>query len=456
MRDPYRLKFHITPEIGWMNDPNGFTKFGDEYHIFYQANPYAPESGTKHWAHVKTKDFVNYVRLPIALNPDSAYDYQGCYSGSAIEKDGMLYLLYTGHVLDKSPKEEQCLAESRDGVTFEKFPGNPVIFHPAGMEEDFRDPYLWKKGEYYYCIIGCRHDNKGRVLLYRSVNLIQWEFVNVMLEAAAGEGTMWECPCYVECGEQDLLILSPENIRGIRHGTLYYIGKLNYETGRFDVASEGTTDYGSEFYAPQVINSGDRKLLIAWMDNWESEKKTADYMWAGALTYPREIKLEKGKLCMMPIREIEGSKRILFEREDFSVLPARNALMSIEAVVFNLKIRVSREELRKGRLTLGLREGASEGGIKIQLTDAAAYVSISEADTARSFEIPLNEAEDETLSLQILADMSSLELFFYNGRYNATCRMYISDQNQRISLTADQEMRVEKLEIKEISPILLD
>ena len=31
--DPDRLLFHVEPELGWLNDPNGLVQIGDTYHI---------------------------------------------------------------------------------------------------------------------------------------------------------------------------------------------------------------------------------------------------------------------------------------------------------------------------------------------------------------------------------------------------------------------------------------
>lgn len=35
--------FHVTPEVGWMNDPNGFSVYQGKAHLFYQFYPYKTE-----------------------------------------------------------------------------------------------------------------------------------------------------------------------------------------------------------------------------------------------------------------------------------------------------------------------------------------------------------------------------------------------------------------------------
>ena len=45
---PYRQKFHIQPTTGLLNDPNGFSYYNNEYHLFcsqyYHCRRYIPYS----------------------------------------------------------------------------------------------------------------------------------------------------------------------------------------------------------------------------------------------------------------------------------------------------------------------------------------------------------------------------------------------------------------------------
>ena len=92
-----RPSFHLTPRIGWMNDPNGFSYYRGQYHLFYQYNPYDAVWDAMHWGHAVSHDLLHWTYLPCALAPDESYDSFGVFSGSAIElKDGRQLLMYTG------------------------------------------------------------------------------------------------------------------------------------------------------------------------------------------------------------------------------------------------------------------------------------------------------------------------------------------------------------------------
>lgn len=90
-----RPLFHVTPPVGWMNDPNGFSVYNGKVHLFYQYHPYSTEWGPMHWGHQVSVDLIRWEQLPVAIAPDTIYDAEGCFSGTAIEKDGEHVLIYT-------------------------------------------------------------------------------------------------------------------------------------------------------------------------------------------------------------------------------------------------------------------------------------------------------------------------------------------------------------------------
>lgn len=141
--------YHITPEKGWMNDPNGLVEYNGVYHVFYQADPEHLINENIGWGHKISSDLLHWEECQPALLPDQSYDRDGCFTGSAVIKDDKMYLLYTGHVNQESGYiETQNLAVSKDGIHFEKYDGNPVIKNPpADTTMRFRDPKIWEKME---------------------------------------------------------------------------------------------------------------------------------------------------------------------------------------------------------------------------------------------------------------------------------------------------------------------
>lgn len=143
-----------------MNDPNGFCFYKGEYHLFYQYHPYDAHWGPMHWGHAVSKDLLHWTHLPAALAPDSDYDQDGCFSGSAMAlPDSRLMLMYTGVKKEVLPdekvvvKQTQCLA-CGDGINFVKYSQNPVLTEndlpEGGSSADFRDPKIFKAADGSY------------------------------------------------------------------------------------------------------------------------------------------------------------------------------------------------------------------------------------------------------------------------------------------------------------------
>ena len=310
----WKPQYHISAPANWINDPNGFCYFNGEYHVFYQYHPYSSQWGPMHWGHVASKDLVNWKTKPIALAPTDEYDKDGCFSGSAIEKDNTLYLFYTGHVVldkendkDDAQLQTQCVAISEDGISFKKLENNPIINIDSFPEdlnilkEHFRDPKVWKYNDMYYKVVGAQTTEKtGQALIYKSKDLLNWEFVNVMAMSTEEEnlGFMWECPNFAEIDNYEVLILSPQGVEpeGNKflnlHQSGYFLGKMDYNTGIFERENDfEMLDYGFDFYAPQIMQDekNNRCLMIGWLAMWESEMPEQEEGWAGMMSIPRVL-----------------------------------------------------------------------------------------------------------------------------------------------------------------------
>jgi beta-fructofuranosidase len=321
--DKERPSFHLSAPIGWINDPNGFSMFKGEYHLFYQYHPYDIKWGPMHWGHSKTKDFIKWEQLPTALAPDEEYDMGGCFSGSAIEADGKHVLMYTG-VIEKMEedgshfiRQTQCVAIG-DGIDYEKLDCNPVIdsclLPQESNLEDFRDPKIWKEGEDFYVVVGSRYaDGSGQILLYKSKDLRNWKFVTVLDRSENKLGRMWECPDFFKLDGHDIMIISPQEVKAEKlrfhngHNVAYLIGKYDKENYIFDREGYEPIDFGLDFYAPQTLEAEDgRRIMIGWMQSWENNIVPSSFKWCGMMTIPRELSIKDGHLIQNPIREIQS------------------------------------------------------------------------------------------------------------------------------------------------------
>ena len=319
--------FHVTPPVGWINDPNGFSVFEGKIHLFYQYHPYSRDWGPMHWGHSVTEDMVKWEQLPAALAPDQEYDREGCFSGSAVEVNGKQVLIYTGVTTEKLPdgKEEirqnQCIAWG-DGKDYVKSEKNPVVTGDMLPEKcsrvDFRDPKVWKENGMYYLLAGCRSEEiPGQVVLFSSPDLEEWKFETILAENTTGEiGVMWECPDFFPLGEKHVLICSPQNMqaKGYEihngHNSVYFVGDYDSEKHIFQKEPPVSLDYGLDFYAPQTTQLPDgRRVMIAWMKSWDNCVIPEKQRWQGMMTLPRELTFREGKIWQKPVREIENYRK---------------------------------------------------------------------------------------------------------------------------------------------------
>ncbi|CYV01556.1 glycoside hydrolase family 32 protein [Streptococcus suis] len=425
----FKPQAHLTPETGWMNDPNGFIYFRGEYHLFYQFNPYESVWGPMHWGHAKSKDLVNWEHLPVALAPDKDYDKDGCFSGSAIVKDDVLWLMYTGHIVneDGTVSQVQNMAFSTDGIHFEKIDQNPVATAEGLPEEvianDFRDPKIFEKDGHYYSVVATKHkDNVGCIVLLSSPNLTDWKFESIFLKGEANQGFVWECPDYFEVDGQEYLIISP--MRYQKDGNdfininsnIFVTGHVDWDKKVFVADSFKEIDHGHDFYAAQTTEGPEgERIMVAWMHTWGRKLVTNDlgHKWYGQMTLPRILKkTENGLHQVLPTSVLEAFKDIEIGQSIQG--PSKLSLRLEDSL--ELKLGSDQDYLQFGYDKESQEVYIDRSSLKIQQVGEEEWSTVRRAVTVKATD------------LLVLIDTNCLEIFINDGQETLTSTFYVEGQ----------------------------
>ncbi len=464
--DRQRPLYHFLPPANWMNDPNGAIqwKVGD-YHLFFQHNPYAPHSHRIHWGHTVSADLVHWRDLPVAIAPTpGATDDDGCWSGCAVDNAGTPTLVYTGR---SGEHESVCLATGDAALLkWAKHPANPVIAGPPpGLDTvGFRDPYVWREGDEWRMTIGSGERGVGGMaLLFRSADLLTWEYIGPLVRALLRQGTMWECPSFFRLADRWVLIYSP-----IPTGKVFYLVG-DYEDNQFTPQSEGRVDWGSDFYAPHVMtDAAGRRIMFGW--SWEARGGSAERAaswspqpevgWAGVQTLPRVLSLSPaGELLFDPIPQA-ASLRGAEHRLD-GVNLASNSETSLPISGDHLELALTCAP-GCGPFALKLRAAPDDAEYTTLAYDSAAqtltldraHASLAPGTLHDAVTAPLVLADDEPLSLRVFLDASIIEVYA-NRRVCMTTRVYPTREDSiglRLA-TGDQPVQFDQLVAWEMTAI---
>ncbi|MBG9984289.1 sucrose-6-phosphate hydrolase [Aerococcaceae bacterium DSM 111022] len=430
--DQWRLKYHLMPETGWLNDPNGAVQFNGKYHIYYQYVPEDPNGGATHWGHQTSTDLVHFHQEPIFMSPDQTFDIDGVYSGGSIVHDEVIHYFYTGNV--KKPGDydyiyngrEQNVVHvtSRDGYTVDK--REVVIPHaefPDGYTDHIRDPKIIEDNGNFYMVLGARRcDNRGSILLYVSENLEDWDFKGELIVAEDDEGYMWECPDLLFIDGQAILIYSPQGILPTEykyqntHVAGYRFGDVDFEAATFTPTGEFyELDYGFDFYAPHTFeDEAGRRIQLAWMGLGDTMPEytnpTINRGWQHALTIPRELTIEAGKLYQRPFHEYEGLRQEGVQTNVNDQFTVENINDIYEAVVElpeqeSFEIRFGEDsQLVFEDKKLALSHGPSGYGRRKRIIEV-----------------------DAVSNIQLFVDTSAVEIYINDGEYVMSSRYYPSE-----------------------------
>lgn len=416
--DTFLLDFHVYPETGWLNDPNGLCYFEGLYHLYFQYSPLDATRGDIIWGHVTSPDFISYKREEPFIFADSPLDKDGAYSGSAFIKDAKINFFYTGNVKHQGDfdyitagRDHNTIKIISDGYSYdEKILVMDHDDYPADMTRHIRDPKIYEKNGAYYMFLGARSlSDKGMVLIFKSEDLRKFTY-HMRVETDYDFGYMWECPDFFDLDGQGILICCPQGLASeeFSYQNIYQAGyfplDLDLKNKTYKLGDFVELDYGFDFYAPQTFEDPDgRRILIGWMGMPDADyTNPTDHDWQHAFTIPRLLTFENGKLYQRPIEQYQKLRKSKISLEKGTVYDGK----VFEAVAENIR----------GDFSVNIRED-----VILSYEDGVLLLDMGESSYGRKTrKIKIAKIQ----KLGIFSDKSSLEIFINGGEKVMTTRVY--------------------------------
>lgn len=482
--EPYRPQYHVSAPEMWANDPNGLVYYDGEYHLFFQHNPQDTVWGPMHWDHAVSRDLVSWTHLPIALYPD---EIGAIFSGSAVIDrqdtagfgEAAMVAVFTH---DDSGRQMQSLAYSMDnGRTWTKYDGNPVLEPPANIR-NFRDPKVfWYSNEsdgHWTMAVSA-----GNIILFfASPDLKEWESTGGFGLTHGATCGAWETPDLFELpvdgGPQTRWLLAvaiggcaPAGGSGIQ----YFIGDFDGRTftNENDPQTILWADYGADFYAPQSWSDApdERRLWLAWMNNWSYAQEIPTSTWRGSFSIPREVTLvttpDGIRLRQQPITELAELRGEHWQWADEAITPESGLLDEVSGELLEIIAEFEIDDIEDAdRFGLRVRAGSAEDRgteerttIGYAVKDRTLYVDRSasgDVDFSPNF-TPIHTAPmpaiEGVVRLHILVDRSSVEVFGNDGLVVFTERIFPAEDSVGLELFVDgKQVQLRALDIYRLEP----
>lgn len=476
--EQYRPQIHFSPQRHWTNDPNGMVFYKGTYHLFFQYYPNGTTWGPMHWGHAISKDLIHWKELPIALYPDSlGYIFSGSAvvdsnNTSGFGKNGKVPLvaIFTNHdpVGEKEGKNDfqnQSLAFSLDdGLTWTKYSGNPVLRNPG--IRDFRDPkVMWYAREKKWVMTLA---TKDRITFYSSPDLKSWKKESEFGEKSGTHGGVWECPDLFPMklnGKTYWILIVNVNPGGPNGGsaTQYFTGQ--FDGNKFTQADTAIKwlDYGPDEYAGVTwSNTGDRRIFLGWMSNWEYANQVPTKEWRNAMTIPRELSLKKvnGKLFIAskPVSELNGITEKAYNLSHLEINSITDLIPKVGKLPMQYVLKLHILQIKDYNITLSNKAG-NELIIGYDHTTMRYYIDRTKSgetgfakDFAGKFSAP-RFLSSKSSDLILLVDASSVELFADNGLTVMTCTYFPTMPYDKIEINGLGKLRFDQLKLIDLKSI---
>lgn len=475
----WRPVYHFTPEKTWTNDPNGLFYLNGTFHLYYQNNPFDNVWGHMSWGHAISKDLVHWKYLPVAIPEVVKTDTTiSIFSGSAVidtrntsgfSKNGAapIVAIFTGD-LPKQKKEAQYIAYSNDtGHTFTLYPGDPVI---DLNRPDFRDPnvFWYAPTSSWVMAVSLVHEHKIR--FYGSRDLKHWDVLSDF-GPAGYTGHDWECPSltplHVDGKPSETKWILMVSCGGEKGPYMqYFVGSFDGKVFHNDNPDtlRLTVDDGDCFYAaiPWRL-AQEKQLLIGWL----VPGKMPTNPWRGQMSVPRDLSLRMTgdglRLYQQPTSLIRNKLATLSKGKTYTwhrltpgttPMALRKARQAKNA--YWLKAVFDVREAGKSGFYIAQDSLGHHVAVGYDANEKTLFVDCSntkenyKSDENKILSAPL-EPENGKISISILFDRSSLEVFGNHGQKVITTMLYPDLTETGLSIFSEGKGTADQVSLWDLS-----
>jgi beta-fructofuranosidase len=227
------------------------------------------------------------------------------------------------------------------------------------------------------------------------------------------------------------------------HSGLYMLGKLDFETGRYQVDKIGELDNGFDFYAAQTMHMpDDRAILIAWKEMWDRNYPTQAEGWAGTYSFPRELSIDGDMLIQKPVRELDAFCQNRVACDSLSVTDGEISVPGVSGAVARIRVTLEPGTASKAGVKLFAGEkhetvvyfDKEEGVLAIDRSKSGIPMTGKEENVnVRKLDI----GHPESIALECLLDVSTLEVFVDGGRHVMTANVYPDPEDVEVRFFAE-------------------
>lgn len=230
------------------------------------------------------------------------------------------------------------------------------------------------------------------------------------------------------------------------------IDEITFSNASPAVSLSRWVDFGPDYYAAVPFNGlpATNKVGIAWMSNWQYASSVPTSLWRGGLTIPRKLSLktidDRATLVQQPVADWTSLETVSDYTNSWDTVAEGTQTLPLSGKALDITITFSDRSSASTSPQFGLILRATSDlgqqtrvgydfGTKRLFVDRTKSGNVGFDGTfSNTYYAPLTPAKNGQVTLRILLDWSSVEVFGGDGQATLTTQIFPNDNGVDISL----------------------